>query len=206
MVGEFVLEVEKREGKGKSVTRKLRAKGYVPAIFYNKKGENIPLTVKTSHFEKLYSKVHKTKVVDLKLKNGEKVETKHALIWDVQRDPVKNFAVHVDFLGVDLTEEVYVEVSVMPVGKAKGEERGGVLNVYREIIPVVCLPTAIPEKIEVDVSSLDINDIIHVKDIKLPEGVRLDDVEDNFAILGVEPPEKETTEEESEEAKQAEEA
>ncbi|WP_461832903.1 50S ribosomal protein L25 [Desulfothermus sp.] len=205
MVGEFVLEVEKREGKGKGVARKLRAKGYVPAIFYNNKGENIPLTVKTSQFEKMYSQVHKTKIVDLKIKNGGEEETRHALIWDVQRDPVKNFALHVDFLGVDLSEEVYVDVSVVPVGKSKGEERGGVLNVYRETIPVVCLPTAIPEKIEIDVSELDINDNVHVKDIKLPEGVRLDDVEDNFAVLGVEPPEKEATEEE-EESEEAEEA
>ncbi len=168
-------------------------------FFYNNKGENIPLTVKTSLFEKIYSKTHKTKVVDLKIKNGEGEETRHALIWDVQRDPVKNFALHVDFLGVDLSQEVYVEVQVEPIGKSKGEERGGILNIYREIIPVVCLPTAIPEKIEIDVSELDINENIHVMDIKLPEGVRLDDVEDNFAVLGVEPPEKSKEEEEESE-------
>ncbi len=203
MVGEFVLEVEKREGKGKSVTRKLRARGFVPAIYYNNKGENIPLTVKTSTFEKVYSVAHKTKVVDLKIKNGEGEEVKHALIWEVQRDPVKNFAVHVDFMGVDLSEEVYVDVPIEPVGKPVGEERGGVLNIYRETIPVVCLPTAIPEKIEIDVTSLDINDNIHVKDIKFPEGVRLDDVEDNYAVLGVEPPERAEEEKETEEEEES---
>ena len=200
MVGEFVLDVEKREGKGKSVTRKLRAKGYLPAVYYNSKGENISLTVKRSSFEKMYSKVHKSKIVDLNIKNGDGEEKKYALIWDVQRDPVKNFALHVDFLGVDLSEEVYVEVKVEPVGVPKGEERGGRLSIFREVIPVVCLPTAIPEKIEVDVSSLDINDNLHVNDLVLPEGVRLDLVEENFAVLGVEPPERveETEEEEAE--------
>ncbi len=196
MVGEFVLEVEKREGRGKGAARKLRAKGLVPGIYYDNKGENIPLFFKTSSFEKVYAKAHKTKIVALKVKVNGGEETRHALIWDIQRDPVKNNVLHVDFLGVDLTEEVYVEVPVEPVGKAKGVEKGGILNIYRETIPVVCLPASIPEKIEIDVTELDINDFIHVMDIKLPDGVKLDAVEDNFAVLGVEAPEVEESEEE----------
>ncbi len=198
MVGEFVIEAEVREGTGKGVARKLRAKGYVPAIYY-KKGENIPLSVKRSTFEKIYSRAHKTKIVDLTLKKGDEEETKYALVWDIQRDPVKNKVLHVDFLGVDLEEEVYVDVPIVPVGKPKGEERGGVLSIYRETIPIVCLPTSIPEKIEIDVRELDINDNLQVKDLPLPEGVRLDDVEDNYAVLGVEPPETSSEEEEGEE-------
>lgn len=201
MVGEFVLEVEKREGRGKEVARKLRAKGLVPAVYYDNKGENIPLSLDTLSFEKVYAKAHKTKIVDLKVKTNGGEETKHALIWDIQRDPVKNNVLHVDFLGVDLTKEVYVEVPVVPVGKAKGVEKGGILTIFRETIPVVCLPTAIPEKVEVDVTDLDINDSIHVMDVKLPEGVKLDNVEDNFALLGVEPPE--VTEDEGEEEEEA---
>lgn len=200
MVGEFVLEAETRDGRGKGVARKLRAKGFVPGVYYDNKGENLPLCVKTLSFEKVYSKAHKTKIVDLKVKKGQDEEIKHALIWDVQRDPVKNNVLHVDFLGVDLTKEVYVEVPVVPVGKAKGVEKGGLLNVYRETIPIVCLPTSIPEKIEIDVTELDINDSIHVMDVKLPEGVKLDQVEDNFAVLGVEPPETTEEEEEADEA------
>ncbi len=201
MVGEFVIEAETREGKGKGVARKLRAMGYVPAIYY-KKGENIPLSLKVGLFEKVYGQAHKTKIVDLSLKKGEEKETKYALIWDVQRDPVKNTLLHVDFLGVDLEEEVYVDVPIVPIGKAKGEERGGVLSIYRENIPIVCLPTAIPEKIEIDISELDINDNIQVKDIPLPEGIRLDDIEENYAVLGIEPPE--STAEEEEEAEEEE--
>ncbi len=204
MVGEFVIEAETREGKGKGVARKLRAKGYVPAIYY-KKGENIPLSLKVGVFEKIYGQAHKTKIVDLTLRKGNETETRYALIWDVQRDPVKNHILHVDFLGVDLEEEVYVDVPIVPVGKAKGEERGGVLSIYRETIPIVCLPTSIPEKIEVDISELDINDNLQVKDLPLPEGVRLDDVEDNYAVLGVEPPESTSEEEEEEEEREEEE-
>ncbi len=201
MEQQFLLEAEYREEKKKNKSRRLRGVGYIPAIYYSK-GENVPIKVRYSSFEKIYNKAHKTKVIELKIKQEEKEESKHAFIWDIQREPVKSNVIHVDFLGVDLSKEIEMEVPIKIVGSPKGVERGGVLAVYKETLIVKALPLSIPDHIEVDVSALDINDKIHVEEIKLPENVSLSyEEEKEQAVVGVEPPEGvEETEEPSEES------
>ncbi len=200
---EFVLEAEYREERKKNKARRLRREGYIPAVFYTK-GENIPIKVKYSVFEKVYRKAHKSKVIELKIKFDGEEKSRHAFIWDIQRDPVKSKIIHVDFFGVDLTKEIEVEVPIKVVGKAIGVEHGGVLTVFKETIIVKTLPTTVPEFIEVDVSQLDINDKIHVNELKLPENVSIStEEEEELPVVGVEPPE--TAEEEGEGEESAEE-
>lgn len=198
MAENFTLKVESRDKleTGKGPNKKLRRNSYVPGVFYNKEGENIPLKVYYGSFEKLYAQAHKSNVVYLKIKDKEQEIEKPVLIWNVQEHPFKNLILHVDFLGVDLKQEMDVEVPIEVTGQSKGEENGGIVSYFRDAIEVTCLPTSIPDSIQIDITDLDINDNIYIMDLKFPEGVTLKEVEENYAVVGIMPPETEEVKEE----------
>ncbi len=197
MAVEYSLEVVKRTETGKNAVRRLRREGFVPGVFYNKQGNNIPLKVPYSTLERVYLRAHKSNIVELRVQDGAQQETHPVLIWDLLEHPVKNLILHADFMGVDLKTEMDMDVSIQVTGTAKGEDEGGIVSLYRDMITVTCLPTAIPDQIEIDVSELGINDSINVEDLVLPEGVKLKDVDENFAVVGVMPPEASVEEEEA---------
>jgi len=195
----FTLQVETRTAKGKGASRKLRKQGFVPAVYYNAKGENIPLQVRSTPFRKTWEQAGSTHVVELEIADADKVEKRPALIWAVDKHPFKSILIHVDFYGVDLEKEVTLQVPVQVVGKAKGVEAGGIIEIYRDQLEVTCLPTNIPEHIVIDVTDLDINQNLLVSDLTLPDGVQAV-FEENFAVVGiVEPTSSDTEEEEGEE-------
>ena len=178
------LAVKTRAGRGKGANRKLRATDMVPGVYYDDKGVNISVMVEHMPLQKLYSKTASSHVFELKIESEAGQETKPSLIWQLQFHPTKSKITHVDFYGVDLTKEIRVHIPVEVVGKAVGMVKGGALEVYRETLEVSCLPLAIPDKVVVDITPLDLNQHIKVIDITLPEGVKAV-YEDNFAILGV---------------------
>lgn len=194
----ITLEVAKRDVKGKEKSRKLRNQGYIPAVYYDFKGENVLLQVRNGAFLKTWHEAGSTKVVELTITNGKGEERKPALIWAVEKHPVKDKVLHVDFYGVDLQKEVDLMVPIKIVGKAKGVEKGGLLEVFREELEIKCLPLHIPEVIEIDVTDLDLNQNLHISELSLPEGVKAV-YDENFAVVGVVEPEKEEAEEEEEE-------
>lgn len=178
------LTVEKRTAKGKNPNRRLRQEGMVLGVYYDAKGENINVQVASMPFSKLYAKARSNKVIELAIADGKDVVTKPAMIWKVVHHPVKSYVEHVDFYGIDLTKRLNVFIPVEIVGKAMGLVKGGVVNVYRDSLEVTCLPTAIPDKIVIDVTNLDLNQNIHIQDIAFPEGVKAI-FEENFAVVGV---------------------
>ena len=189
MSDQFNLKVKERQGAGKGQARKLRKSGYIPGVYYDNKGENIPLQAPYGAFESLYAKAQKSNVVELNIDREGKTVKKPVLIWGIQEHPVKKLVMHVDFLGVDLTRKMEVQAQIEVSGSAKGEAEGGLVTIFRETIGVICLPTAIPDSIVLDVSELNLNESIFVQDIKLPEGVELQEHEENFAVVGVTAPE-----------------
>ncbi len=205
MAEQYSLRVEKRTGTGKNVMSRLRNSGYVPGVYYTKNGENIQVQVVYGELEKVYARAHKSNLVDLAIQDGSKQVNKPVLIWDIQKHPAKDLMLHVDFYGVDLKQEMEVDVGLEVTGEAKGAAVGGIVTFYRDSIRVSCLPSAIPDQIQIDVTELDINDSIMIEDVVLPEGVTLKESEEGFAVVGVAPPEK-TLEEEELEAAEAEEA
>ena len=207
MAAELKLAVERRVKVGKGPVRTLRNEGYVPGIYYDAKGENIPVKVKEVPLSKAYQKVGTSHVLTLDIEGEEKP----AFIWQVEPHPFKNQTVHVDFYGADMTKPVRVFVDVEVQGKAKGTVEGGVLTVFRDKIEVHCLPADVPHGIAIDVSELDINDSVTVSQLSLPMGVEaVYQAEEDFAVVGVVPPVSEVEEEEIEgeeiEAAEAEEA
>jgi large subunit ribosomal protein L25 len=106
------------------------------------------------------------------------------LVRELQRDPVKGDYLHADLLAVDLQQKIQVAVPVHVVGKARGVEFGGILDHSLREIELLCLPTAIPKEIQVDVTELDVGDTLHVRDLVLPEGVELRS-DANLSVISV---------------------
>lgn len=180
----MTLSVRPRAEKGKGSCRRIRTKELVPGIYYNQKGDNIPVVVDMLPLTKLHRKVGSSRVFHLEVEKDGRTESLPALIWGLQYDPLKSVPIHVDFYGVDLEREIKVDVRVVVEGKAKGIILGGTLEVFRDTLEVVCKPLDVPEKIVINVTDLDVGVNLHIDEIALPAGVRAV-YEDNYAVVGV---------------------
>ncbi|MCM8765537.1 MAG: 50S ribosomal protein L25 [Candidatus Omnitrophica bacterium] len=194
-----------RETKGKQVNR-LRKEGWVPAVVYKKGEESLPLQLPRKDLEKiLHTSLGGNILISLKIEKespsqkGKSQEVKTVIIKEIQRDPLTEELLHIDFQQISLTEKIMVNVPLAIVGEAVGVKRdGGILEHLLWELPIECLPTAIPEKIEVDVSQLEIGQSIYVKDLKIPEGIRVLAPPEQTVIM-VEMPKVEKVEEKVEE-------
>ena len=161
------LEAARRADVGKGVARKLRAGGRVPAVYYGRGEDSIPLTISLKELESvIHSAEGSNVIVDLKV-SGDKPKDRKALIREIQRDPVAGLILHLDLQHISLTERITVQVPIVLLGTPIGvKDAGGILEHLLREVEVECLPTEIPSKLEVDVSGLAIGDSLHVRDIK----------------------------------------
>lgn len=181
------LTVEKREP-GKGPANRMRATGMIPGVLYGKKIEPVSIKVKVREFEgATKTKAGMNVIVNLTV---EGMDSGLAFIRDYQADPFTRDFTHVDFQAISIDEQIEVEVPIVVVGESRGVKEGGVLEQARRTLHVRALPDRIPEKIEVDITELDIGDNIHANDLKLPKGVDFLNAM-NYAILSVVPPAKE---------------
>ena len=167
------IKVERREGNGKGGARKLRRTGVIPAVFYGPKRTTVSVRVSAEEFGKKLAHLEGSHLIRLVNDGGADAELhdKAVLLREVQRHPVTDDVLHIDFIEVDLTERLTVSVPLHFIGKAAGVVTGGILQPILREIQVECLPTEIPEFIEVDVSPLVIHEAVHLSEVKLPEGV-----------------------------------
>jgi large subunit ribosomal protein L25 len=169
---------------GKNANRRLRAGGFTPAVFYDGSGTALTLQVNEAELVKLYARAGRTTVFDLEIDDGGGKTTRPCLIWDVEYYPTRNRFQHIDFYGADPDRELNVRVPLEFTGTAKGLKTGGKVEIYRETVAVLCKPAALPKKIRVDISGLDVGQGLRIADLAMPEGVRARyDV--NFAVLTV---------------------
>lgn len=177
------LSVQSREEKGKSLSRKLRRLGFIPAVLYGGNSDATLLKVKNKDVDKLLHEGNRNAI--LKLKGLSKDTT--AIIKEVQKEKVKDCIIHLDFQKVAMDTEIETAVAIELLGEAVGVTEGGVLQHNIRELHVKALPKDIPEKYEVDVSELAIGSSIKVSDLKALPGVEiLDNPEDN--IVSVVPP------------------
>ena len=172
-----------REGKGKETSKKLREKNLVPGVVYKKGEETVSLKIDKKDLAKaLTTEAGENVIIKLCVDGVNKKKERTVIIKDVQKDPVRDFLLHVDFQEISLTEKIKVKVRVVAKGEAIGvkQDKGVLQHVLWEV-ECECLPTNIPEKIEAPVANLKIGDAIHVKDIVLPEGIRI--LEDPEAVV-----------------------
>jgi large subunit ribosomal protein L25 len=182
-----VLRAEVREEIGKGKVRKLRAKGLIPAIFYGSKTKTIPLVVDSKELvNTLKTEAGENVLIDLHIIKDAKTDRKVVMVKDIQIDPIQMKMIHTDFYEVAMDVMVTVEVPIHLIGKPEGTKMGGILEQVRRVIQVQSLPGDIPKGIDVDVSSLNIGDSIHVKDIQ--EGNFKILVDSNVTIATVVPP------------------
>ncbi len=172
-MSEMTIKVEKREQTGKNANRQLRALGALPAVVYGDKKEPVPITIDRKKVIELLKKGGGENAV-FKLELAGTKASRHAMIRDLQVDPISRRIIHIDFQRIDLKQKVKVEVPIQLVGEPTGvKNEGGVLDFVTREIEVECLPNDIPPALEIDVSALAIGDHIEAKDIPLPESVEL---------------------------------
>ncbi len=183
-MAELSLEVTSRDQTGKGVARRLRADGKVPAVVYGGHREATPIAVDRKTVSELIQKSqHGVRSIFL-LKMSGTDQQRHAMIKDIQIDPVSRKMTHIDFVRVTMDEKLRVTVPVHVTGTALGVKEGGVLDFQARDLHIECLPNAIPDSIDVDVTNLSGHDYLRVADLKLPEGVKvLDDPE--RVVVGV---------------------
>jgi len=195
----IILNAEIREETGKSKTKKLRTADIVPAVVYKDGKGSVNLKVKYRDlYDILNTSAGENILVTLKIspKGDKKAKERTCIIKEIQRHPVREDIIHVDFNEISLTEEIKVKVPVHPHGEPEGVTKDeGVLDHPLWEVEVECLPTEIPEKIEVEVAHMKIGDTIYVKDLKVPPKVKiLTDPE--LTVVSVVPPAKEEVVEE----------
>jgi large subunit ribosomal protein L25 len=199
------LKAQVRKTTGKGPARTLRREGRIPAVLYGPKTDAIMLSIDFKEFEQIVKKANVGSVLlNLQIQNGE-TSTRPAMIKELQTNPVSGAFVHVDFYEIDMKRKINVSVPVVTRGKSAGVEEGGMLQIVRRELEVFCLPTAIPESIEVDISDLTIGDSIHVREIALPGDVELPEDID-FTVITVLAPKVEEEVVEEEELEEGEEA
>jgi large subunit ribosomal protein L25 len=177
-VTDLAAQVRKEQKKGPA--RRLRQKGFVPAIFYGRSAENILLAVKNDELVKLYKNKKAHAFIKLIIDEGDKKKTeKLSLIKELQVQPLTGKFYHADFYEVDMKHKLTVDVSLRFVGKPIGVENGGELQHIKREVKVSCLPANLPDHIDVDVAGLDIGDSIKIKELTIPEGITVLDLPDS---------------------------
>jgi len=188
MAEKLKLKAEKRKLLGKKIKR-LRRQGILPANIYGKKIKSQAVQVSLDEFEGVFKAAGETKVIDLQI-NGEK---KAVLIHNLQLDPVTGKPLHADFLQVDLKEKVIAEVPIELVGESPAEKQGlGTVVLQLSGIEVEALPTDLPEKFDIDLSSLtEVDQAVLVKDLEVDQEKVKILANDEEIVVKVEPPQKE---------------
>ena len=178
------LKANIRKTSGSGVARKLRAAGKVPAVLY---GQSIDPTLLSLDVHDFELSLKKSKMgfslYNLSVLNGDSI-TRSVMIKELQTDPVTRSLLHVDFYEISMDRKIKVNIPVVPTGKSKGVELGGILQVIRRELEIFCLPNEIPECIEIDITDLDIGNSVHVEDISLDGNIEIP-ADVNFTVITV---------------------
>ncbi len=175
--------VTKREATGKSPARRLRAQGLVPGVVYGMAREPIPIQTGQHDLHVLLSAYQSTNVLlNLKIEGCEVEGAKLALLKDVTRHPVTQAPESIDFQWVDLNKPISLSIPIVVDGTAAGTEEGGVVEYGLSELSISCLPGAIPDAIHVDVTNLQVNEAIHVRDLEVPPEVQIQSNPDEVVV------------------------
>lgn len=169
---EFELDVTLRDETRTSEVRRLRRAGAIPGVYYSHGSDAVSLKVPEPDLERLLRRGGRSHLITLKSR-AKALGGKHVLIRELQADPVKDNILHVDFEGVSLSEKISVEVPLSFEGTPVGEEEGGKADVKVYDLEIYCRADQIPDEIKVDISHMDVGDVMHAEELVLPEGVEL---------------------------------
>src|SRR5499433_2464720 len=169
------LAVEKRSTIGKGEARRSRAEGRIPAVVYGAGKPNVPISVDRKALSDAFRHgAGENAIFLLKLAGSD--QSRHAMIRDLQRDPVSRKPLHIDFVRVMMDTKIRVKVGIEVVGTAKGvKTEGGILDFVTREVEIECLPGNIPAHLPIDVSELSIGDALRISQVPAIEGVTVVD-------------------------------
>jgi large subunit ribosomal protein L25 len=169
-----LLKAQKREEKGKGSARSLRRQAQIPAILYSK-GKSTPIKVQKKDVTRLMTTGGgEHALVTLELSDSKGGKKDHwALVKDYQADPVKRELLHVDFIEISLRKKIKTIVPIIITKEPVGIKNGGILQQQIRDVEIECLPTQIPDGIEVDASAIDIGHTLHVSDLTVTDKVKI---------------------------------
>lgn len=177
-MAQSTLKVKKRHRLGKGGAKEVRRQGLLPAVFYGKDDETIPLIIDPSELKQAISgQAGRNTLLNLEIEDEGETITKLSLLREIQIDNLTRHPIHVDLHAISAGSVIHVSIPIhfngLPVGV---KDEGGILEELIRELEVECLPGNIPNSIELDVSGLSMGDSIHISDLDLPEGVTpLDD-------------------------------
>lgn len=185
------LKAEKREDLKTSVTKSIRARGFIPSVIYGQDTEPTAVSVEGIELLKTVRDEGRNAIMTLDIQGGESVDV---MLHEYQTDPVSSDVTHIDFYIVNLTEAMDVSVVVNLIGEAVGSKEGGIVQQPSYELEVRAMPRDIPEEINVNIDELNIGDSISVSDLPVSDKYEFLDDQD-ATIVTVLPPEEEEEEE-----------
>jgi len=178
----YKLKVENRQITGKKTARKLRNKGIIPGVLYYKGEEPIQIAV-----DKLimYHAIHSgQRIYEIDVAGT----TQYVMVKEIQYHPVTDALIHIDFMRVRRSEKINISVPLMLIGESLGVKEGGVLSQSLTQIEIECLPTDVPEQIELDVTDLEMNSSYSVADVKIKDEEITIISEQELNVVSIHPP------------------
>ena len=187
------LKASVRKTVGNNPAKALRREGKLPAVLYGPGKQPLLLSVDTHELELVVKGVSSAQLLLQLIIENDKHAKRRAMIKELQRHPLSREPLHVDFYEVSMDRKISVKIPVVTTGTSQGVAMGGMLQIIRHELEVECLPNQIPEKIEIDITDLDIGDSVHVQEIPLAGEVEFP-TDVNFTVLTVLSPTKEEEE------------
>ena len=160
-----------REGRGKGANRKLRGEGLLPAVVYGGKS-TVSLSVNPKELKKLIEKERRNSLIELAIE-GDSEPKRVVVVKEHQQHPLRDGWEHADFLEVDMKQEIKVDVPIILVGHSPGEKLGGMVEHNLHTVEVKCLPGEIPESFTVDMTKVELDQVVHISDLIIPENVEV---------------------------------
>ncbi len=181
----FEIDVQKRERTGKGVARQLRRNGRIPAVLYGS-GQSLLLSMDPKDARHIIlSQAGHTGLLTVRISEGDRQEERVAVLQDHQVDPITGAVLHVDLFEVSMDKALRVRVPVTVIGTVPvGVKEGGILHQPLRELHIECLPTQLPDHVEVDASPLQIGQGIRVQDVSIPPGVKVLD-DGNLMVVNV---------------------
>ena len=196
-----VLEAQSRTDAGKSMSRRLRREGAVPAVVYGSDIDSVKCSVDNKVFKSLLQSHGRNAIVSLKIDGSS--EDYSTIVKEIQHHPVSWDILHIDFHRISMTEKIVVDVAVHSEGVPIGVRNdGGILEHMLHQVEVECLPTNIPSELTFDVTEMVIGDTVHVSDLAVPEGSTIV-TEGDRSVFALAPPTVRKDDEEGEEGEEA---
>ena len=170
-MGDVKFAIESRESRGKGSARRLRQRGMAPGVVYGGGREATSIAFDVAAFERLLETSHGGMNTLIDLEGDSPAAGRTVIAKELQREPLRGKITHVDFIEVDLKAKIEIAVPIHLVGNAAGVVLGGVLDQQQREVVLLCMPDAIPDDIEVDVTDMELGDSLHIRDLTVPDEV-----------------------------------